>query len=173
MDWCYGTGCGTPSTPDYYFPLGSLELIPNPIVAGTGIDSINGLFTVNGTMYPPATPPPYTSYPINVSATPTIFTGLDPGGATAYLYMQNSDGTYTNVFHVTVGSSGAEVGLEGVLIDPPGSLTFDISGFTNPGPNGFLTAPIPEPSTGIFLLTTLALAAAAKWRRTRTLSTNA
>ena len=34
--------------------------------------------------------------------------------------------------------------LTGVLIDPPATVTFDILGFTNLGPNEFLTTPEPS-----------------------------
>lgn len=166
-DWCYGTACGTPTNP-YTFPLGSIELIPNSIVAGTGISSINGNFTVNGTMAQPSTPPGQPTYPISVSDAVTIFTGLDPGGATQYLYLENADGTFTNILHVTVGSSGADVALTGELIDPPGSLTFDVTDFSGPVTNGFLTAaPTPEPSTWALAWTAIAIGAGIQLRRTR------
>ena len=46
--------------------------------------------------------------------------------------VHNPGGTVGNVF------------LTGVLIDPPATVTFDILGFTNLGPNEFLTTPEPS-----------------------------
>jgi hypothetical protein len=157
-DECYGTAC--PSTtsnypqPNYVLPIGSLSFVPGSIVPGTGISSINGDFTLVGDMEPIGGPPPF--YSIDVSNTPTIFTGIDPGGTTAYVYFQNPDGTLTNVLHVTIGTSGGAA-LEGVLIDPPGSITFDVLGFINAGPNSTITAPLPEPGSGMLLLAAAAM----------------
>jgi hypothetical protein len=121
--------------------------------------------SVTGDMEPLAGPPPFFS--ISASGTPTLFTGIDPGGLTAYTYFRNADGSYTNVLHVTIGSTGADPILQGVLIDPPASLTFDILGFESPGPNGFLTAPIPEPSSGELMLGALLVVAAGMARKRR------
>jgi hypothetical protein len=75
-----------------------------------------------------------------------VYTGEDPGGTSSYLYFVNADHTLSNVLHVMDGLPG-NASLQGVLLDPPGTLTLDILGFTNPGPNSFVTPPVPEPAT--------------------------
>ena len=167
-DWCYGTTCPSSTTnypaPNYVFPIGSLDFQPNNIVPGTGVNSLSLDFTVTGDMTTIGGPPPF--YSISADGKPTLVTGVDPGGLTSFAYFINADGSLTNVLHVTNGSSGADPILQGVLIDPPSSLTFDILGFEDPGPNGFLTPAVPEPNSGLLaLLSILLLAAVVAFRR--------
>jgi hypothetical protein len=81
---------------------------------------------------------------VNAAGTPTLFTGLDPGGASSYVYFRNADGTYSQVLHV-LQDTQSDASIEGVLLDPPGTLTLDVLGFTDTDPNAFVTPPIPEP----------------------------
>jgi hypothetical protein len=167
-DWCYGATCPSSTTnypaPNYVFPVGSLNFIPTSIVPGTGISSVSLDFSVTGEMAPLGGPPPF--YSISGDDKATLVTGVDPGGLTSFAYFINGDGSLTNVLHVTIGSSGADPILQGVLIDPPSTMIFDILGFEDPGPNGFLTPPLPEPGTGaLLLLSGVLLAAAAATRR--------
>jgi hypothetical protein len=144
-DVCYSLTC--PATtplypqPNFTLTIGQLVFGPNNIVAGTGISSaaVNLAFTGDITYIPPTT----TEF-VNAAGTPTLFTGLDPGGASSYTYFRNADGTYSQVLHV-LQNTQSDAFVEGVLLDPPGTLTLDVLGFTDTDPNAFVTPPIPEP----------------------------
>ena len=165
-DVCYSTSC--PSTtavypqPNFVFNIGSFVFDPYSIIAGTGISSATTSLTFFGDLTFMASSAPFPS----ASGQPTLFTGEDPGGTTSYVYFINADGTRTNTLHVTDGTAGSAF-LEGVLLDPPTTLTFDILGFTNAGPNSFLTpAPAPEPNFGVLLVAIgLFAARSRRWRR--------
>lgn len=159
-DVCYSTSCPstTPlySQPNFVFTIGSMVFDPYKIIAGTGISSATADFSFFGDLTYLGSSAPFPS----ADGKPALYTGEDLGGTSSYVYFVNADGTRTNTLHVTDGLAGGAF-LEGVLLDPPGTLTLDILGFTDPGPDSYLTpAPTPEPSTltvaGIGLLSLLA-----------------
>ena len=157
-DVCYSTIC--PSTtplyaqPNFVFNIGGIVFDPFNIIAGTGISSATTNFSFFGDLTFLGSSAPFPS----ALGTPTLHTGEDPGGTTSYVYFVNADGTVSNTLHVTDGTAGSAF-LEGVLLDPPASLTFDILGFTDAGPNSSITATTPEPASlsmvaavGLFLV---------------------
>jgi hypothetical protein len=148
-DVCYSTTC--PSTtplypqPNYVLSVGNIVFRPADILAGTGVDTVNTDFTVSGALFHGVGGLP-TGESISANGLPVLYTGDDPGGASSYVYFLNEDGTISNTLHVLRNASGG-AGVVGVILDPPQSLTLDILGFANPGPNSFITAPVPEPAT--------------------------
>lgn len=144
---CYSLTC--PATtplypqPNFTLSIGQLGFGPNDIVAGTGISSasVNLAFTGDLTY---ATLPPPPPQVVNAAGTPTLFTGLDPGGASSFVYFRNADGTVSQVLHV-LKNTQSDALIDGVLLDPPGTLTLDVLGFTDTDPNAFVTPPLPEP----------------------------
>lgn len=168
-DVCYSTSCpsSTPlyPEPNFAFNIGSFVFDPYNIVAGTGISSATTSFSFFGDLTFLASSAPFPS----ALGEPTLFTGEDPGGTTSSVYFVNADGTTSNTLHVKDGTAGSAF-LEGVLLDPPLSptLTLDILGFTDPGPNSFVTPTpaTPEPATGV-LLTAVGLVLAAGRKRHR------
>ena len=146
-DVCYSTSC--PSTtqlysqPNFVFTIGSMVFDPYKIIAGTGISSATTDFLFFGDLTYLGSSAPFPS----ADGKPVLYTGEDLGGTSSYVYLVNADGTRTDTLHVTDGLPGGAF-LEGVLLDPRGTLTLDILGFADPGPNSYLTpAPSPEPST--------------------------
>jgi hypothetical protein len=127
--------------PNHVVSLGTLAFTPNSIAPGTGVTSVLTDFAVNGALFNPAP----TGQTISAEVMPVLFTGLDAGGASSYVYFRNADGTYTNTLHVLENAAG-QADLLGVILDPVDTLTLDILGFTNPGPNSSLGPPVPEPS---------------------------
>jgi hypothetical protein len=157
-DVCYSTTC--PSTtplyaqPNFVFNIGGIVFDPFNIMAGTGISSATTNFSFFGDLTFLGSSAPFPS----ALGTPTLYTGEDPGGTTSYVFFVNADGTVSNTLHVTDGTAGSAF-LEGVLLDPPASLIFDILGFTGAGPNSSITATTPEPGSlglagaaGLFLV---------------------
>jgi hypothetical protein len=168
-DVCYSTSCpsSTPlyPQPNFTFTIGSIVFDPYNIVPGTGISSASTDFSFFGDLTYLAMSVPFPS----ADGKPTLYTGEDSGGTTSYVYFVNADGTRTNTLHVTDGLPGGAF-LEGVLLDPPTVLTLDILGFTNAGPNSFLTpAPaVPEPaSMGLTAMALIVALAAAHKRRAK------
>jgi len=162
-DVCYSTSCPSSTAlypqPNFVFNIGSFVFDPNNIVAETGISSATTSFSFFGDLTFLGSS---ASFP-SALGEPSLFTGEDPGGSTSYVYFVNQDGTRTNTLHVADGAPGSAF-LDGVLLDPPGSLTLDILGFTDPGPNSFLT-PAPEPDTRVLLIALgLFVVGARKWR---------
>jgi len=165
-DVCYSTACPSETPlypePNFVFNIGSFVFNPFNIVAGTGISSATTSFSFFGDLTFLGSG---ASFP-SALGVPALFTGEDPGGTSSFVYFVNADGTRSNTLHVTDGTAGNAF-LEGVLLDPPASptLTLDILGFTDPGPNSSVTpAPTPEPATGI-LLTAVGLVIAARRNR--------
>jgi hypothetical protein len=150
-DVCYSTTCpsstGQYPQPNFVFNIGSFVFDPYSIVSGTSISSAAVSLSFFGDLTFLGSSQTFPSG----TGSPTLFTGEDPGGTTSYVYFVNADGTTTSVLHVTDGTVGS-VFLTGVLIDPPATVTFDILGFTNLGPNEFVTTPEP----GSFVLVALA-----------------
>lgn len=147
-DVCYSTSCPASTTfysqPNFVFTIGSIVFDPYEIIAGTGISLATTDFSFSGELTYLGS---NASFP-SADGTPTLYTGDDSGGTTSYVYFVNADGTRTNTLHVTDRMAGGAF-LEGVLLDPPGTLTLDILGFTNAGPNSYLTpAPANTPEPG-------------------------
>jgi hypothetical protein len=145
-DVCYSTTC--PSTtllypqPNFVLTLGGIVFDPYNIVPGTGISSASTDFSFYGDLTYLANSATFPS----VDDKPTLFTGEDESGLTSYLYFENADGTFSNVLHVADGAQGGAF-LEGVLVDPPGSVSLDMVGFIDPVGNSFVTTYSPEPGT--------------------------
>lgn len=164
-DVCYSTSC--PSTtplypePNFVFNIGDFVFNPFNIVPGTGISSATTSFSFFGDLTFLGSS---ASFP-SALGQPTLFTGEDPGGTTSFVYFVNADGTRSNTLHVTDGTTGSAF-LEGVLLDPPASLTLDILGFTDPGSTSFVTpAPVtPEPNGMLLTVAGLVIALGRKWR---------
>jgi hypothetical protein len=142
-DVCYSTTCpsstGAYPQPNFVFNIGSFIFDPYNIVSGTSISSAAVALSFFGDLTYLASSQAFPSG----TGSPTLYTGEDPSGTTSYVYFVNADGTTTPVLHVTDGTVG-NVFLTGVLIDPPATVTFDILGFSNLGPNEFLTTPEPS-----------------------------
>jgi hypothetical protein len=151
-DVCYSATCPSSTTaypqPNFVFNIGSFIFDPYTIVSGTSISSAAISLSFFGDLTFLGSSQAFPSG----NGSPTLYTGEDPSGTTSYVFFVNADGTSTPVLHVTDGTVG-NVFLTGVLIDPPASVTFDILGFTNLGPNEFLT---PTPDPGSFALIALA-----------------
>ncbi len=145
-DVCYSTACPSTTTlypqPNYVLSLGSIVFAPYDIIPGTGVNTVDSDFAVNGALF--LGPP--TGEAISAHGTPVLYTGEDPGGLSSYVFFRNADGTYSNTLHVLRNTSGG-ASLLGVILDPAGPLTLDILGFSNPNSNSFISAPVPEPST--------------------------
>ena len=162
-DVCYSTSC--PSTtalypqPNYVLNVGQLLFTPNDIQSGTGVTTVNTDFPVVGNLNTVGGPPPG----VNISAEgmPVLYTGDDPGGTSSYAYFRNADGTVSNTLHVLRNTAGSAF-LDGVILDPPGTLTLDILGFSNPTSNSFVT---PEPASGQLGSASIAILAAVFLRR--------
>lgn len=157
-DVCYSTTCPSTTTlypqPNFVFNIGGIVFDPFNIVADTGISSATTNFSFFGDLTFLGSSAAFPS----ALGTPALYTGEDAGGTSSYLYFVNADGTVTNTLHVTDGAAGSAF-LEGVLLDPPASLTFDILGFEDAGPNSSITATTPEPGSlgmvfaaGLFLV---------------------
>lgn len=141
-DVCYSTTCPSSTAdypqPNFVFNIGPFVFDPYNIVSGTSISSAAVSLSFFGDLTFLGSSQAFPSG----AGTPTLFTGEDPGGTTSYVYFVNADGTTSSILHVIDGTVG-NVFLTGVLIDPPSTVTFDILGFSNLGPNDFLTTPEP------------------------------